>query len=188
MNHSGLVTIPFGQILSSSIRNGLSKPKAIRGSGVKMIGMGEIFKYNRIFDIKMDRVPVTDKELELSAVIEGDLLFARQSLVLEGAGKCSLVMKMQEDTVYESHLIRARVNPNIADSRFIFYYFNSYYGKENIKTIVEQVAAAGIRGSDLLKLLIPLPSLKTQRIVSNILSLLDDKIEHNRLINHNLAA
>ena len=83
--------IPLEELLLQPIRNGLTKPKAVRGKGVKMIAMGEIFATARIADMDMDRVPVTDKEQENCNVQEGDLLFARQSLVFEGAGKCSIV-------------------------------------------------------------------------------------------------
>lgn len=178
--------IAFGDILEEPVRNGLTKPKAIRGTGVKMIAMGEIFAYSRIANVVTDRVPVTEKELQNCSIKPLDILFARQSLTLEGAGKCSIVTDVLEDTVFESHLIRTRVNQEKADPFFLYYYFNSPYGKENIKSIVEQVAAAGIRGSDLIKLSVPYPCLEKQRKISAILRSLDDKIELNNKINENL--
>lgn len=183
-----MLYLPFEQLLSEPIRNGLTKPKAIRGHGVKMIAMGEIFAHSRIGNIEMDRVPVNDKEFANCSICEGDLLFARQSLTLEGAGKCSIVSKVDESTVFESHLIRARVDNQKANPYFIFYYFNSHVGRENIKTIVEQVAAAGIRGSDLVKLEIPCPPLKIQNRIAALLNGIDKKIETNNEINDNLYA
>ena len=179
-------TIAFGDLLEEPVRNGLTKPKAIRGTGVKMIAMGEIFAYSRIADVVTDRVPVTEKELQNCSIKPLDILFARQSLTLEGAGKCSIVTDVLEDTVFESHLIRTRVDQRKADPFFLYYYFNSPHGKENIKSIVEQVAAAGIRGSDLIKLSVPYPCLEKQRKISAILHSLDDKIELNNKINKNL--
>lgn len=178
--------VSFGEILLEPIRNGLTKPKAVRGNGVKMIAMGEIFACSRIGNIKMDRVPVTDKEKKNCAIREGDLLFARQSLVLEGAGKCSIVTSVTEDTVFESHLIRARIDPQKANPYFFYYFFNSYMGRESIKTIVEQVAAAGIRGSDLIRLAVPYPPLNVQNRVVALLDSVDRKIELNNKINDNL--
>ena len=178
--------IPLEELLLCPIRNGLTKPKAIRGKGVKMIAMGEIFAYSRIADVVTDRVPVTEKELQNCSIKPLDILFARQSLTLEGAGKCSIVTNVLEDTVFESHLIRTRMDQRKADPFFLYYYFNSPQGKENIKSIVEQVAAAGIRGSDLIKLSVPYPCLDNQRKISAILRSLDDKIELNNKINENL--
>ena len=45
-----MLYLPFEQLLSESIRNGLTKPKAIRGHGGKMIAMGDSFN-----DIEMLR-------------------------------------------------------------------------------------------------------------------------------------
>lgn len=178
--------IPFGNLLKEPIRNGLTKPKAIRGQGAKMIAMGEIFANSRIGAIDMDRVPVTDKELNNCDIEAGDLLFARQSLVLEGAGKCSVITAVDKPTVFESHLIRARIDISKANPYFLYYYFNSHHGKENIKTIVEQVAAAGIRGSDLIRLNVPCPILEKQNYIAEILNRFDEKIELNQKINKNL--
>lgn len=178
--------VQLKNLLLEPIRNGLTKPKAIRGRGVPMIAMGEIFANNRIFSFPMERVPVTNKELSSSSIYEGDLLFARQSLVLEGAGKCCIVKEVNEPTVFESHLIRVRLDNSKALPDYIYYYFNSYQGKENIKTIVEQVAAAGIRGRDLVNLYIPIPPITVQQQILQVLMNIDDKIAINTTINENL--
>ena len=178
--------VQLKDLLLEPTRNGLTKPKAIRGQGVPMIAMGEIFANNRIFSFPMERVPVTEKELSSSSIFEGDLLFARQSLVLEGAGKCCIVKEVNESTVFESHLIRVRLDNSKALPDYIYYYFNSYQGKENIKTIVEQVAAAGIRGSDLINLYIPVPPITVQQKIIQVLLNIDDKIALNTAINENL--
>jgi len=176
---------PFETLFAESTRNGLTRPKRVRGNGIKMVNMGEIFAFDRIFKQDMDRVPVSDKEYDKSILKEGDLLFARQSLTLEGAGKCSIVMTDEEMT-FESHLIRARLQKEIADPMFYYYLFKSKIGKELISSIVEQVAAAGIRGSDLVKLKVPVPSVSEQRKISKILSKIDDQFELNNAINKNL--
>lgn len=183
---SNMCFAPLGDLLAEPLRNGLTKPKAVRGDGVKMIGMGEIFANSRIGSISMARVPVTEKELSNNCIKKGDILFARQSLALEGAGKCAIVIDVTEETVFESHLIRARIDSSKANPYFVYYYFNSYAGKENIKTIVEQVAAAGIRGGDLIRLNVPCPDIETQNKIAAILSALDEKIATNRAINDNL--
>ena len=181
-----VIQVQLKNLLAEPTRNGLTKPKAIRGNGVPMIAMGEVFANNRIFSFPMERVPVTDKELSSSSIHEGDLLFARQSLVLEGAGKCCIVKEVNEPTVFESHLIRVRLDNSKALADYIYYYFKSFQGKENIMTIVEQVAAAGIRGSDLVNLYIPVPPITVQQQIVQVLMNIDDKIAVNTAINENL--
>jgi type I restriction enzyme S subunit len=141
--------------------------------------MGELFAHERISDIEMDRVPMSDSEIERYSLRPGDLLFARQSLVLEGAGKCSIVLETPEITTFESHLIRVRLNQDVADPQFFFNYFKSHHGKASIASIVMQVAAAGIRGSELATLSVPSPPLHIQKHVACILSAYDDLIDNN---------
>jgi type I restriction enzyme S subunit len=180
--------VEFQELFLVPLRNGLTRPKAVRGSGVKMINMGELFANERIGNLRMDRVAVTDKELSVNAVYPGDLLFARQSLVLAGAGKCSLFIEDNEPVVFESHLIRCRLDPAKADGGFYSYYFRSKSGRAKIESIVEQVSAAGIRGSDLAKLEVAHPPLTTQKAIAHILGTLDDKIELNRKTSETLEA
>lgn len=174
----------FGELYKVPSRNGLSKPSRVRGSGYKMINMGELFANDRIYDIDMELVPLTDSEKEKAKVESGDLLFARQSLIASGAGKCSIVMKTSELTVFESHLIRVRLDQEIADPMFYYYYFKS--PRSPMRTIVEHCVQAGIKASDLEKLLVKVPPIEEQRKTARVLSRIDKKIEVNKEINENL--
>src|SRR6266404_1114026 len=178
----------FQHLFSVPLRNGLTRPKAVRGTGVKMVNMGEVFAHRRIRDISMERVPLSEKEAKDYLLEEADLLFARQSLVLEGAGKCSIFLSTNEPATFESHLIRARLRLDIVDPHFFFYFFQSRTGRNALVSITEQVAAAGIRGSDLARLKVPKPSLSEQRAIAHILGTLDDKIELTRRMNETLEA
>ena len=171
-------TVRFGDLYAVESRNGLTKPGKVRGSGYKMINMGELFANDRIYDIPMEFVPLKESE-KLNARVEcGDLLFARQSLVLEGAGKCSIVMEVSPLTVFESHLIRVRLDRSQALPMFYYYYFRSSLSP--VKSIVSQCAQAGFRGSDLQELQVILPPIKVQQRIAEIISRYDDLIENNQ--------
>lgn len=178
--------VNFESLFKIPQRNGLTKPSRIRGEGVKMVNMGELFSHRRIHKLPMDRVPCTDKELSQNKLEDGDLLFARQSLTLEGAGKCSIFLGDEEQVVFESHLIRCRLDSAKSDPGYYFYLFESKFGKDRIGSIVEQVAAAGIRGSDLAKLRVLYPPISDQKAIAHILGTLDDKIELNQKMNQTL--
>lgn len=178
----------FEDLFVLPLRNGLTRPTSVRGSGVKMVNMGEIFAYPRISDLPMERVQISEGEAKKFLLNPGDLLFARQSLVLSGAGKCSIFLGASEPITFEGHLIRVRLNEDIACPTFYYYFFGSVAGRQAIESIIEQVAAAGVRGSDLAKLLVPYPPLPEQRAIAHILGTLDDKIELNRRMNETLEA
>lgn len=179
----------FGNLFAESPRNGLTRPKAVRGLGVKMVNMGELFAYPRLRNVAMDRVPLSELEAERFLLKNGDLLFARQSLVLEGAGKCSIFLSDDEPVTFESHVTRVRLDPSKADPRFYFYYLQSPHGRAAIGSIVEQGAgASGIRGSDLAKLEVIRCTVNQQRAIAHILGTLDEKIELNQRMNETLEA
>ena len=178
--------VPFESVFLVPLRNGLNRPKRVRGQGIPMVNMGELFAYRRIGDIPMELVPVSETEEGKCLLRFGDLLFARQSLVLEGAGKCSIFRGDETKRTFEGHLIRCRLAPERVVSDFYFYFFESPQGKAQIRSIVEQVAAAGIRGSDLRRLNVPLPPLPEQRRIAAVLGALDDKIDLNRKMNKTL--
>ena len=166
----------FGDLFSEPQRNGLTRPKKVRGAGVPMVNMGELFAHPRIKDIAMDLVPLDKKEFHY-LLEAGDLLFARQSLVLSGAGQCSIFLGNKEPTVFESHLIRCRLNTLASNPLFYFYFFRSPDGRKAMEAIVEQGAgASGIRGSDLVNLQVPNPRKQTQDEIAEVMGALDDRI------------
>jgi len=172
---SKLQMLFFEQVFEVPLKNGLFRPTKTRGSGIKMVNMKEIFEHKRIKKISMELVPMSKSEKELYLLKNHDLLFARQSLVYEGAGKCCIIDNTDEELTFESHLIRARINKNKANPWYLFYFFDSKQGKMLMDTIKEETAATGIRGKDLAKLQLSLPGISSQQIISNILWTLDTK-------------
>ena len=179
--------IEFGSLFLEPLRNGVTKPKRVRGSGYKMVNMGEIFSLSFIQNQTMDRVPLTDKEKAATLLQNNDLLFARQSLVRDGAGKCSIFLNDNEPVCFESHIIRVRLNQEVCYPMFYYYFFGSRLGKNTMDKIIEQGAgAAGIRGSDLAKLEVPYIEYSKQKEIADSLYSFDQKIQLNTQINQTL--
>ncbi|NCS49825.1 MAG: hypothetical protein GPJ29_18345 [Microcystis aeruginosa BK11-02] len=178
--------IPLKQILSEPARNGIYKSKEYHGRGTKVVNMGEMFRFDKLPEIEMSRIELTPEELEKSFLTEGDLLFARRSLVAEGAGKCTLVLSQKEPLTFESSIIRIRPDKIKANSEYLFYLFSSKIGKYLLRTILRQVAVSGITGTDLVNIKIPLPLISEQKRIAAVLSCLDAKIENLRRQNETL--
>ena len=179
---------PFAHLLIGPVRNGIYKKKEFHGRGAKIVNMGELFANPRLRAVDMRRVELSESEQHRFSIQAGDLLFARRSLVAEGAGKCCVVLETNEPTAFESSIIRARPDPTKADSLFLYYYFNSPVGLHALDTIRRQVAVAGITGTDLAQLPLEVLSLPEQRAIGHVLGTLDDKIELNRLMNETLES
>jgi type I restriction enzyme S subunit len=176
---AGWGVAPFETTFLIPLRNGLTKPRSVRGSGFYMVNMGELFGNKRIGDLEMDRVELSDSEYEKSLLEVGDILFARQSLVREGAGQCSIITEAPEPRTFEGHLIRCRINRKKANPFYFFYHFWSFAGGFQMRSLVEQVAAAGIRGSELAKLEMLIPSVDLQNKFFTIIEPLEKSIALN---------
>ena len=169
----------FGDLYAEPSRNGISIPASRRGFGTAMVNMGELFAHDIIRDEAESFVPLTASELQRFSLKDCDLLFARRSLTLAGAGRCVLVGDSEHPRTFESSIIRVRLDQSKADPRFYAYYFRSPEGRNAIETIVEQVAVAGIRSSDLARLQVARPDLPVQHAIAEVLGTLDAKIAIN---------
>src|ERR1700694_5837192 len=157
MNMSNLASAKFSDLFRDPLRNGIYKPKEFHGRGQKVINMGELFAHDFISNQEMKRVALNERERSTSLVEDGDLLFARRSLVLEGSGKCALVECPPEETTFESSIIRARLDRSRANSRYFYYFFRSPQGRGLVASIATRTAVSGITGSDLAQLIVPVP-------------------------------
>lgn len=174
----------FCELIVGKPRHGLYKPPEFFGEGTPIIKMGTQSDYDFIDDSLIhDFVKIDEHELERFQVRKDDLLFLRTSLVWEGTGKCSIVVRLDQPMVFISNLIAVTLNKEKADPLYYFYYFSSERGHNHVLSMCEQTAAATIRGSDLQQLEVPFPPVSEQRGISQTLFALDRKIEHNSQIN-----
>ncbi len=170
--------VKFLDLFSEPTKNGIYKSKDFHGKGAKIINMGEVFAYSFIGNQEMSRVEINDKERNSFLVKDGDLLFARRSLVESGAGKCAIANGITEETIFESSIIRVRLNENYAIPLFYMYWMRSLSGRTAINGIVNGVNVKGIRATDLQNIEVDLPPFHTQHRIATILSRYDSLIEN----------
>ena len=175
--------VRLSSVCSVGPQSGIYKSEEFRGRGVRIVRMGDLFGHDVIDDATaMDRIDVSERELTGYALASNDLLFGRRSVVLEGAGRCTLVASLREPAVFESSVLRVTLDPRRVDSRFMFEWFRSPIGTRQMKRIVTFTTVSGIAGSDLARLHVPLPSLEAQCQVSKRLSTLRSAISGPGLI------
>jgi type I restriction enzyme, S subunit len=172
--------VTFDTLYAVPSRNGVYKPKEFHGNGCRIVNMGELFGFDFISNQEMHRLELNDIELTANSLEDGDLLFGRRSLVEAGAGKCSLVVEPPEPLTFESSIIRVRLNKEVVNPRFLYYYFHSPQGRGRVRSIVSGTNVKGIRGSELKRLFVAHPPKSVQDRIASILSAYDDLIENNR--------
>lgn len=100
----------LSEFYSESSRNGLYKPAQFHGRGPKMAQMGSIFANIEVNLKDAGRVAVSKSEYARFSLKDGDLLFGRRSIVLEGTGKSAIVRNLDEDATFESSIVRVRLD------------------------------------------------------------------------------
>ena len=166
----------FGKLYAEPSRNGVYKSAEFQGRGIRIVNMGEMFGLDFISDQEMSRVSLTPKEIATSGLRDGDLLFGRRSVVPAGAGKCSLVVKPLEPLIFESSIIRVRLEQAEANPLFHYYFFASSTGRAVMGIIISGTNVKGIRASELRELKIPHPPLPEQTAIAEVLTEMDGEL------------
>ncbi len=163
----------FGDLYAEPSRNGIYKAAEYQGRGVRIVNMGEMFGLEFISNQEMSRVALTPKEISMTRLFDGDLLFGRRSVVPSGAGKCSVVLKPPEALTFESSIIRVRLDQSKACPIFYYYFFASPVGRSLMGAIISGTNIKGIRGTELRDIAVPRPSFCEQRAIAAALSDVD---------------
>jgi type I restriction enzyme S subunit len=161
----------FGDLLLAGTLNGVYKPASFYGSGTPMLDMGDLFRSEIVQERERRRVRLDQRE-ERFVLQEGDLLFARRSLKVEGSGQCALVPALSEYPVPESSIIRARLDRSRCHPAFLLYFWNGPVGHQLRMSIARQVAVSGISAGDLVQQPVPVPPLAEQQAIAAGLDIL----------------
>jgi len=169
----------LNDILSDKLRHGIYKSKEyVDPKGVRILKMGLLDVCDRIDHQNMERVIVSDSEINTYRIREGNVIFARTSMMTGGIGNCGIVMKHTDPIIFDGNLLCAEINTEMADPTFIFYYFKSKYGQNEIARITGGTQSRNIAGSQLVNVSVILPSKYEQIKLSQILFNIDMKIEN----------
>jgi type I restriction enzyme S subunit len=163
--------VQFERVLTRQPQSGIYKAPEFLGTGTKIVNMGELFGFDVIADsIEMKCMELTREEVVKYKLTSDDLIFGRRSIVLEGAGKCSMVAALQEPVIFESSILRVTVNAELVLPKFIFEWLRSPRGVQQITRIRSVTTVAGITGSDLKKIAVPVMPIAEQLAISDELS------------------
>ncbi len=118
-------------------------------------------------------------------VVAGDLVFPHRGSI----GEVAIVPTDSTDRYFLStSLMKIQVDHRQADPLFVYYYFRSCEGRNEILKYGSQVGTPGIGQplESLRRFCLPLPPMGMQKEISATLGALDDKIDLNRQINETL--
>ncbi len=147
-------------------------------------------KFLRITDIRngyidWDKVPycvINEKEYLKNKIEIGDIVIARTGATTG----ITATIKHDIDAVFASYLIRFKINKSLANPFYVGHVLKSQIWQDYVSSIIGGSAQPGANAKQFSDFSFKLPSLPSQNVITEILSSLDDKIELNNKINHEL--
>lgn len=129
---------------------------------------------NKILHGDVPLVGDEDKErLNKYALQEGDIVFSRVGSV----DRRGYVGKAEVGWLFSGRCLRVRSNKELAEPRFLSFYFGQESFKEHIRMIAVGATMPSINTEILSNVVIEIPDLPEQRAIASVLSSLDDKVD-----------
>lgn len=152
----------LGEFIEFGPQNGLYKPLSSYGSGTRILRIDSFYDGVVTDQAALKRVVVSDKERDVYGLQPGDLVISRVNS-LEYLGKCALVPSLDEPTVFESNMMRIRVDPNRLHPRFLVQLWQSRYITSQILQKAKKAVQASINQKDVRSLRVIVPPVSLQR-------------------------
>lgn len=118
----------------------------------------------------------------------------RGDIVVTISGTLGQIAYIPDDSAYEAYLVSQRQFRVTFDSNrvcipYLIFYFHTYEGQHKILSFANQVGVPALSQplKNFRKIEIELPDLSTQTRIASIVQAINNKIELNARINHNLA-
>ncbi|EJV0278508.1 restriction endonuclease subunit S [Vibrio parahaemolyticus] len=165
----------FGQL--AEFRNGLNFTKADRGEAIKIVGVADFKDHSSLSSFeRLDTINVSNTVKENDLIKSGDVLFVRSNGNKDLIGRCLFFPEVTEKLSFSGFTIRGRVTSKdilpsylalLSRSEIVKQQFSKNGGGTNISNLSQQI---------LNDVVIPLPTIKEQRKIAQILSTWDRSI------------
>lgn len=165
--------VKLGTLISDGPQNGLYKPMELYGNGTPIVRIDDFDNEGVFTSPCFRRVQVTSDEVEKYCLREGDILINRVNS-LSHLGKCSFVPSLNEPTVFESNMMRFRVNTAELLPEYAFRYLLTENVREWLRGKARRaVAQSSINQGDVKSLPVPVPSLPEQNQMVTVIGACD---------------
>lgn len=126
---------------------------------------------------KLKRLEITDEEKHTYLLSVNDIVVNRVNS-MPYLGKSALIRKLPEQCVFESNMMRIKINIRKANPEYVIRYLNSSIGLQELRKNAKQaVNQASINQQDVKMVKIALPSLEEQNEIVKIITSISNKDE-----------
>lgn len=167
-----------------SLKNGMNFSKEAMGIGFPFVNLQNIFGNNVIDVTNLGKAMASDSQLKDYNLLNGDVLFVRSSVKLEGVGEAALVPQNLENTTYSGFIIRFRDEYGL-DNNFKRFLFGIESVRNQIMAQATNSANKNISQTVLENLCLKIPNKSEQEKIGLYFSNLDHLITlHHRKQNY----
>lgn len=155
--------IQFDELMVDSPQNGLYLPADRYGSGVRILRI-DSFSPGRIKDQQhFKRLRASPSEIATYGLVKGDLIIGRVNS-LKYLGRSVAISDLDESTVFESNMMRVRVDRSRVNSAYLNAYLNGASVQAHVSRRAKRsVNQASINQTDVRLMPIRLPPLELQQ-------------------------
>ncbi len=171
-------TAYLSSVSKEPMQNGLFFAPSRKGTGVKLINVGDLYSSTPIDRNSLELFNATENERNRFKVQDGDIFFTRSSVVPSGIAHCNIYLSTeQEQVVFDSHVIRVRPARDRVEPAYLLRLCVAsaarHYLISHAKTAIMTTIDQGVLG----KCPIPLPPLPEQQAIATALGDADALIE-----------
>lgn len=162
---------PLKLVMEEMPQNGLYKSKSFYGEGTPILRIDGFYDGEVVPNYEYKRVRLEAEEIKKYALHIGDIVVNRVNS-MSYLGKCALIRNLEEPTIFESNIMRFRLDKQQIDLEYAMYYLSTSFGRhELIKNAKQAVNQASINQTDVGNALIPIPKdLEAQRNIAQKIS------------------
>lgn len=162
---------PLKLVMEEMPQNGLYKSKSFYGEGTPILRIDGFYDGEVVPNYEYKRVRLEAEEIKKYALHIGDIVVNRVNS-MSYLGKCALIRNLEEPTIFESNVMRFRLDKQQIDLEYAMYYLSTSFGRhELIKNAKQAVNQASINQTDVGNALIPIPKdLEAQRNIAQKIS------------------
>lgn len=156
-------------------KNGMNMDKDSMGFGNPFVNIQHVFESTEVTKHNLELVNATNKQKKDYNLLEGDVLFVRSSVKLEGVGDTAVLVDDIEGATYSGFLIRFRSNINLSlDYKKVM--FSIPLVRKQILANATTSANTNINQESLKKILILLPKYEEQTQIGLFFKQLDETL------------
>lgn len=168
--------VKLGSCVEFGPQNGLYKHASHYGSGTYIVRIDDFQNGRFIRSSNFKRTDLTQQEITSFKLDKGDFLINRVNS-LSHLGKAAIVPDLDEDTVFESNMMRLKFKQSVLNVVYANYWFLGEFALQQIKNFAKiAVAQCSISQQDVSSFLIPLPPLPEQEAIVGILNTVDARL------------